>query len=42
MSGSFYLGGMLIGIVYRSVMDTDVFRELMEKAGANETAAPEN
>lgn len=34
MNGSFYPGGMLTGIVYRSVMDTDVFRRLMEKAGA--------
>ncbi len=38
MNGSFYPGGMLTGIVYRSVMDTDVFRRLMEKAGANGSA----
>lgn len=33
MNGSFYPGGMLTGVVYKSAMDTDVFRQLMEYAG---------
>ncbi|MFC7166662.1 multicopper oxidase domain-containing protein [Halospeciosus flavus] len=34
MNGSFYPGGMLGGVVYEEAMDTDIFRELMEYAGA--------
>ncbi|WP_324664354.1 multicopper oxidase domain-containing protein [Haloarcula sediminis] len=33
MNGSFYPGGMLTGVVYKSVMDTDIFNQLMEYAG---------
>ncbi|TQQ78772.1 multicopper oxidase family protein [Halonotius terrestris] len=33
MNGTFYPGGMLTGVVYRSVMDTDIFNQLMEYAG---------
>ena len=33
MNGSFYPGGMLSAIVYESVMDTDIFAQLMEYAG---------
>jgi FtsP/CotA-like multicopper oxidase with cupredoxin domain len=33
MNGTFYPGGMLTGVVYRSVMDTDIFQQLMEYAG---------
>lgn len=33
MNGTFYPGGMLTGIIYRSVMDTDIFNQLMEYAG---------
>ncbi|WP_123619157.1 multicopper oxidase domain-containing protein [Halorubrum sp. CSM-61] len=33
MNGSFYPGGMLTGVVYRSVMDSDIFSQLMEYAG---------
>ncbi|GAA0727658.1 FtsP/CotA-like multicopper oxidase with cupredoxin domain [Halorubrum trapanicum] len=33
MNGTFYPGGMLTGVVYRSVMDSDIFSQLMEYAG---------
>lgn len=33
MNGSFYPGGMVTGLVYKSVMDTDIFAQLMEYAG---------
>ena len=33
MNGNFYPGGMLTGLVYESVMDSDVFAQLMEYAG---------
>ncbi|MGQ4556115.1 multicopper oxidase domain-containing protein [Halobellus sp. GM3] len=33
MNGGFYPGGMLGGVVYESVMDTDIFKQLMEYAG---------
>ncbi len=33
MNGQTYPGGMLGGIVYESVMDTDIFADLMEYAG---------
>jgi FtsP/CotA-like multicopper oxidase with cupredoxin domain len=33
MNGESYPGGMLTGVVYRSVMDTEVFSQLMEYAG---------
>ncbi len=33
MNGTFYPGGMLTGVVYRSVMDTDIFNQPMEYAG---------
>jgi FtsP/CotA-like multicopper oxidase with cupredoxin domain len=33
MNGTFYPGGMLTGVVYRSVMDTDIFNQFMEYAG---------
>ncbi|MDS0478407.1 multicopper oxidase domain-containing protein [Natrinema sp. 1APR25-10V2] len=33
MNGTFYPGGMFTGVVYRSVMDTDIFNQLMEYAG---------
>ncbi len=33
MNGGFYPGGMLGGVVYESVMDTDIFAQLMEYAG---------
>jgi FtsP/CotA-like multicopper oxidase with cupredoxin domain len=33
MNGTFYPGGMLTGVVYRSVMDTEIFNQLMEYAG---------
>jgi FtsP/CotA-like multicopper oxidase with cupredoxin domain len=33
LNGSFYPGGMITGVVYKSVMDTDVFKQLMEYAG---------
>ncbi|MFC4451977.1 multicopper oxidase domain-containing protein [Halorussus aquaticus] len=36
MNGTFYPGGMLTGVVYRSVMDTDIFQQLMEYAGYSE------
>jgi FtsP/CotA-like multicopper oxidase with cupredoxin domain len=33
MNGNFYPGGMLTGLVYEEVMDTDIFANLMEYAG---------
>ncbi|SFG87829.1 Tat (twin-arginine translocation) pathway signal sequence [Halopelagius inordinatus] len=33
MNGTAYPGGMLTGVVYESVMDTDIFAQLMEYAG---------
>jgi FtsP/CotA-like multicopper oxidase with cupredoxin domain len=33
MNGNFYPGGMLTGLVYESVMDSDIFGQLMEYAG---------
>ncbi|WP_148416120.1 multicopper oxidase domain-containing protein [Haloferax sp. KTX1] len=33
MNGNFYPGGMLSGVVYKEVMDTDIFAKLMEYAG---------
>ncbi|MFD1600042.1 multicopper oxidase domain-containing protein [Halobellus rarus] len=33
MNGGFYPGGMLGGVVYEDVMDTDIFAQLMEYAG---------
>jgi hypothetical protein len=33
MNGETYPGGMVGGIVYESVMDTDIFADLMEYAG---------
>ena len=33
MNGNFYPGGMLTGVVYEEVMDTDIFANLMEYAG---------
>ncbi|MGZ0748575.1 multicopper oxidase domain-containing protein [Haloparvum sp. AD34] len=33
MNGTSYPGGMLTGVVYRSVMDTDIFKQLMDYAG---------
>ena len=33
MNGNSYPGGMLTGLVYKSVMDTDIFSNLMEYAG---------
>jgi FtsP/CotA-like multicopper oxidase with cupredoxin domain len=33
MNGRFYPGGMLSGVVYESVMDSDIFAQLMEYAG---------
>ncbi|UTF52722.1 multicopper oxidase domain-containing protein [Natronosalvus rutilus] len=33
MNGNFYPGGMVSAIVYRDVMDTDIFSELMGHAG---------
>ena len=33
MNGGFYPGGMLTGLVYESVMDTDLFGQLMAYAG---------
>jgi len=33
MNGNFYPGGMLSGVVYKEVMDTDIFANLMEYAG---------
>ena len=33
MNGNFYPGGMLTGVVYESVMNSDIFGQLMEYAG---------
>ena len=33
MNGTFYPGGMLTGEVYRSVMDTNIFNQLLEYVG---------
>jgi len=33
LNGSFYPGRMLTEVVYRSVMDTDIFSQLMGYAG---------
>ncbi|MEF8880907.1 MAG: multicopper oxidase domain-containing protein [Halapricum sp.] len=33
MNGNFYPGGMLTGVVYEEVMDTEIFANLMEYAG---------
>jgi hypothetical protein len=33
MNGRSYPGGMLGGLVYEDVMDTDIFAQLMEYAG---------
>jgi len=33
MNGNYYPGGMLTGLVYESVMDSDIFAQLMEYAG---------
>jgi len=33
MNGNFYPGGMLTGVVYKEVMDTDIFANLMKYAG---------
>jgi FtsP/CotA-like multicopper oxidase with cupredoxin domain len=37
MNGTFYPGGMLTGVVYQSVMNTDIFDQLMEYAGYEES-----
>ena len=35
MNGTFYPGGMLPRVVYRSVMDMDIFQQLMEYADSS-------